>query len=72
MYDSARCWLLDGRYVFAAFYPVVEGQASVGPLEATTWPNAPAHCTAEEGYSTRNGFRRWVLVATDEFEVVAA
>jgi len=56
VYVSARCWLLDGTYVFAAFYPVLDGQASIGPLEATTWPDAPAHCTAEEGYFTRNDF----------------
>ena len=72
VYVSARCWLLDGTYVFAAFYPVVDGQASIGPLAATTWPNAFAHCTAEEGYFTRNGFGKCVILATDAFEVAAA
>jgi hypothetical protein len=72
VYVSARCWLLDGTYVFAAFYPVLDGQASIGPLEATTWPDAPAHCTAEEGYFTRNDFGKWVILATDAFEVAAA
>ncbi len=71
VYVFAQCWLLDGTYVFAAYYPVVNGQASIGPLAATTWPNAAANCTAQEGYFMRDGFGKWVMLAKDEFSVAA-
>jgi hypothetical protein len=72
VYVYARCWLLDGTDVIAAFYPLVDGQASIEPLAATTWPNSPAHCTAEDGYFTRNSFGHWVILATDAFEIAVA
>jgi hypothetical protein len=51
---------------------VIDGQASIGPLAATTWTNALGQCTAEGGYFTRNGFGKWVPLAADEFEVAVA
>ena len=64
-------WTLDETYVFVS-YPVVDGQASIGPPAATTWRNGPLYCTALEGHFTRNGFGRWVVLVSDEFEVAAA
>jgi hypothetical protein len=72
VYVFAQCWLQDGTYVFAAYYPVIGGQASVGPLKATTWPNAAANCTAKEGYFMRDGWGKWVTLAEDAFSVAAA
>jgi hypothetical protein len=68
-YVLARCWLTDGTYVFAAYYPVVDNKAAVGPLAATTWRNARATCIGEEGYFMRDGWGKWVTLATDTFEV---
>jgi hypothetical protein len=72
VYVFAQCWLLDGTYVYAAYFPVRDGQAAVGPLAATTWANADANCTAQEGYFTRNGFGKWVTLAGDTFDVAAS
>jgi|GEM_PF-6379837 len=69
VYVFTQCWLKDGTYVFAAFYSVVDGQAVIGPLRATTWSIAAAGCTAQEGYFTRNGWGKWVVLAADTFEV---
>lgn len=69
VYVLARCWLIDGTYVFAAYYPVVDNTATLGPLAATTWSNARATCIGEEGYFKREGWGKWVKLATDTFEV---
>lgn len=57
-------------YVYAAIFPVVDGQSTLGPLWATTWatPSA-ASCTVELGYVTRDGWGKWRVLATGSFNV---
>lgn len=71
VYVLAKCYTADGTLVWGGYFPVVNGQASVGPLAATTWPNAAANCTAQEGYFMRDGFGKWIVLAKDEFSVAA-
>ena len=69
VYVFVRCYApdLDGAYVYAAYFPVT---AVIGPLASSLWTSGGASCIAEEGYFARNGFGRWVLLASDHFSVV--
>lgn len=73
VYVYVQCYTpdIDGKYVYAAFFPVVNGQATVGPLAATTWPNSDAGCTAQEGSFARDGWGKWNPVASTTFHVSA-
>ncbi len=63
----------DGTLVWGGYFAVdSNSQASVGPISAPTWSNASASCTAEEGYFTRDGFGKWVVLAGTTFKVTAA
>lgn len=72
VYVFVRCYTpdLDGAYVYAAYFPVsADNTAAIGPLASSLWTSGGASCTAEEGYFTRNGFGRWVVLASDRFAV---
>ena len=72
VYVFVQCYTPDfgGAYVYAAYFPVDgNNQAQVGPLWSTKWLGGDAACQAQEGYFTRNGFGRWVDVATTTFRV---
>jgi hypothetical protein len=72
VYVYVQCYTPDfgGDYVYAAFFPVdANNQAELGPLWSTLWPQGSASCQAQEGYFTRNGFGKWVDVATTTFRV---
>lgn len=72
VYVFVRCYTpdLDGAYVYAAYFPVGADQTAViGPLASSKWTRGAASCIAEEGYFTRNGFGRWVIEASDRFNV---
>ena len=60
----------DGKYVYAAYFAVdSSNHASVGPLWSTLWPSGSASCTAQEGYFRRDGFGKWVSLASTTFRV---
>lgn len=72
----------DGLYVYAAYFPVINGiAANIGPMMAdgrvynggaTLWgsPEA-ADCKASLGYITRDGFGKWVELTSTTFRVSA-
>ena len=72
-YVLVQCYAPDfgGSYVYAAYFPVdtATKQATIGPLSSTLWARGAASCRAQEGYYTRNGFGRWVVLATTTFRV---
>ncbi len=71
-YVFVQCYAPDfgGKYVYAAYFPVdSSNHAAVGPLWSTLWPQGDASCKAQEGYFTKNGFGRWVSLATTTFHV---
>ena len=71
-YVFVQCYVpdLDGAYVYARYFAVDDSnQAAIGPLWSTLWPNGPASCTAQEGYFRRDGFGRWVSLASTTFQV---
>ena len=67
VYVFVRCY--TPAYVYAAYFPVTN-QTVIGPLASSLWTSGGASCIAEEGYFKRNGFGRWVLLASDHFSVV--
>jgi len=72
IYVYVQCYAPEfgGAYVYAAFFPAdASNQAQIGPLWSTDWPQGNASCQAQEGYFTRNGFGKWVDVATTTFLV---
>ena len=69
-YVFVQCYTPDGRYVYAAYFPVdASNHAQLGPLWSTLWSRGDASCKAQEGYFTRNGFGRWESLATTTFQV---
>jgi len=72
-YVLVQCYAPDfgGAYVYAAYFPVDSSSktATIGPLSSTLWSRGDASCRAQEGYYTRNGFGRWVSLATTTFSV---
>ena len=70
VYVLVKCYTSDGRFVYAAYFPVdANKNANIGPLWSTLWSNSSAQCSAEEGYFTRNGFGKWVVAASTTFNV---
>ena len=72
-YVFVQCYTpnLGGDYVYAAYFQVVDGQATVGPLWSTLWPRSDAECTAELGYATRDGWGKWSAFTSSTFHVAA-
>ena len=72
-YVLVQCYAPEfgGSYVYARYFPVDPNtkQASIGPLSSTLWARGDASCRAQEGYYTRNGFGRWVVLAETTFRV---
>lgn len=69
-YVFGQCYVGD-EYVWAKYHDVVGNSSEVGPLDSRLWPNGDAECVATLGYFTRNGFGKWVPLATDTFHVEA-
>lgn len=72
VYVFVQCYAPDfgGKYVYAAYSAVdANNHAAIGPLTSTLWPQSDASCRAQEGYFTRNGFGKWVDLATTTFRV---
>ncbi len=75
VYVFLQCYAptFGGEYVHAKYFDVdANGQAAIGPLMSRLWLSGEADCTAQEGYFTRNGFGKWVVVAATTFHVAAA
>ena len=72
-YVFVQCYAPDlvVRTSTRAYFPVDSSSktAAIGPLSSTLWPEGDASCRAQEGYYTRNGFGRWVSLATTTFSV---
>ena len=71
-YVFVQCYAPDfnGAYVYAGVLPGGFDQPSSDrALWSTLWPQGDASCQAQEGYFTRNGFGRWVDLATTTFHV---
>ena len=71
-YVFVQCYApaFGGKYVYAVYFPVdSSNHATIGPLRSTLWTQGPASCKAQEGYFTRNGFGRWVSLASTTFRV---
>lgn len=58
-----------GTYVYAAYFEVFDGQATLGPLASTLWPGGDADCTAQHGWFTGRGFGAWKVIAETTFHV---
>lgn len=70
VYVFVRCY--NPEFVYAAYFPVdSNGNATIGPLTSSLWASGGANAIAEEGYFRRDGFGRWVVLASTEFEVLA-
>lgn len=71
----------DGQKIFAAFYDVVNGSATVGPFYADgrnsnggvpLWGSPEkADCKATVGYVTRDGWGKWTALGSTTFVVNA-
>lgn len=71
-YVFVQCYTpqFGGEYVYAAYFPVDESdRAEIGPLWSTLWLQGDADCRAQEGYFKRDGFGRWVPLASTTFRV---
>jgi hypothetical protein len=69
VYVRVRCWV-DGDMVYGRFFDVDgNARAQIGPLASTLWESGGARCEAQEGYFTRNGLGKWVVVADTSFDV---
>jgi hypothetical protein len=69
-----RCYTPDlgGQKVYFSYTPVDgSGHATIGPLASSLWRSGAGACTAEEGYFTRSGLGKWVVVAETTFQVAA-
>ena len=73
LYVFAQCYSpgITGKYVYAAYFLVENGTATLGPLTSTLWPNSDGECTADLGYFTRSGFGKWVSYSKTNFSVKA-
>ncbi len=73
IYVFAQCYSpgITGKYVYAAYFLVENGTATLGPLTSTQWPNSDGACTADLGYFTRSGFGKWVSYSKTNFSVTA-
>jgi hypothetical protein len=73
VYILAKCFSANGTLVWGGYFAVDANlKASIGPIAAQNWSNSSASCTAEEGYFTRAGFGKWVVLAATTFKVAAA
>jgi hypothetical protein len=73
VYVLAKCFTADGALVWGGYFAVGSNQqAQIGPIGTLKWTNSSASCTAEEGYFTRDGFGKWVVLAATTFKVNAA
>ncbi len=70
-YVFVQCYQGDD-YVFAAYYPVVDGKASCGPLSSFLWPSGAAQGVATEGWFPAKGFGSWKELASTTFQVTEA
>lgn len=69
-YVFVQCYAPNGDYVYAAYFATdASNRAEIGPLSSPLWLGGGASCKAQEGYFTRNGFGRWVSLATTTFNV---
>ena len=71
-YVLVKCYAPDfgGAFVYARYFEAdANNRAEIGPLSSSLWPRGDGSCTAEEGYYTRNGFGRWVVLASTTFKV---
>lgn len=71
-YVRLRCYAPDlgGAFVYGRYFAVDSANhAILGPLASTLWTSGRASCIAEEGYFTRNGLGKWVILATTTFAV---
>lgn len=66
-YVFVQCYNPD--YVYAAYFAVEGNEAVLGPLSSTLWTSGPANCVATEGYFTKMGFGKWVVIAQTTFNV---
>lgn len=67
-YVLVQCYNPD--YVYAAYFAVDENnQALLGPLTSSLWTSGPANCVATEGYFTKMGWGKWVVIAQTTFNV---
>jgi len=70
-YVYAQCWALDGTYLYAAVFPIVERDSVLGPFwTGSTWTTpAPANCLASVVYWEDGGWGLMVSVVSAEFFV---
>jgi hypothetical protein len=71
-YVFAQCWALDGEYLYAAFFPIVDGTSVLGPFKTgSTWTTSEsANCKATISFFRRDGFGKRVDLATTNFNVI--
>lgn len=66
-----QCYTPDfeGTYVYAAYFVVIDKQATVGPLWSTLWYPSSADCVATHGWFSARGFGEWKVIASTTFHV---
>jgi hypothetical protein len=72
VYVRVRCYApsFGGTLVYGRFFDVdSENHATIGPLASSLWTSGGASCNAQEGYVTRDGFGKWVVLASTNFTV---
>jgi len=70
-----KCYAPDlgGVGVYGGYFPAdANNRATIGPLRSSIWSNSAATCTAEEGYFMRDGWGKWVTIASTTFRVSEA
>lgn len=61
--------LETGQPVYAAYFPVVDGVATIGPIEGFLWQSGEGECHAEHGWFAAQGFGPWKVIASTTFDV---